>query len=288
MKRAFVSLLLALFTAACHQVPAPVAAPATTAQEVVPCNPGHTILNATLWVQQAPEYRAVARQTYAAARTALDAALADPNWVGAEEETANDPSQPPAVILDVDETALDNTPFETRVLRAGTTYDKKTWVEWVNESAALPIPGAKEFLDYARSRGVTPFYITNRDSPDEAEGTRRNLERVGFPIDATGETLLLRGENGWKSSDKSPRRAHVAATHRVLLLIGDDLNDFVNARDKSAAERDAIMERTAAWWGKRWFMVPNPMYGSWERAAIGNEGTLCEQVQRKVEVLRDR
>lgn len=285
MNRAFASLLLALFTAC--RMATPVPAPTTTAQEVVQCNPGHTILSATLWIQQSAEYRAAARQTYAAARTALDAALADPDWVGAEEETANDPSQPPAVILDVDETSLDNTPFQARVIRAGMTYNKKMWVEWVNESAAPPVPGAKEFLEYARSRGVTPFYITNRDSPEEAEGTRLNLERAGFPIDARGETLLLRGENGWQS-DKSARRAHVAATHRVLLLLGDDLNDFVNAREKSAAERDAIMERTAAWWGTRWFMISNPMYGSWERAAIGSGGTPCEEVQRKVDVLRDR
>ena len=84
-----------------------------------PCNPGHSILNATLWVQSSAEYRAAAMQTFAAARRALDEALADPSRVGAIEETNEDPAQPPAIILDVDETVLDNTPFEARVIQHG-------------------------------------------------------------------------------------------------------------------------------------------------------------------------
>src|SRR5215210_7855945 len=91
MTRMVLTLCAALFTAACATTPAPAPAPVTTAA-AAPCNPGHTILNGTLWVQQSAEYRAAALQTYAAARRALDAALADPTWVGAEEETANDPS----------------------------------------------------------------------------------------------------------------------------------------------------------------------------------------------------
>ncbi len=284
MRRTLLTLCSALFAAACATTPAPAPAPVAA---TAPCNPGHAILNATLWVQQSAEYRAAAIQTYAAATRALDAALADPSWVGAEEETSPDPSQPPAVILDVDETSLDNTPFQARVIARGMTYDKTMWQAWVNESAAPPVPGAREFLTYAQSRGVTPFYVTNRDVPAEEAGTQLNLEKAGFPIDRNGDQLLLRGENGWKS-DKSPRRAHVAKSYRVLLLLGDDLNDFADARDKNAAERDAIMARTRDFWGTRWFMLPNPMYGSWEGAAIAKGGSACDEVQRKVDVLRNR
>jgi 5'-nucleotidase (lipoprotein e(P4) family) len=288
MRRAILLLCTALLAAACATTPAATPAPApAAATAAAPCNPGHTILNATLWVQQSAEYRAAALQTYAAARRSLDAALADPSWVGAEEEMANDSSQPPAVILDVDETALDNSAFEARVIRKGMTYDKAMWEQWVSESAAHAIPGAKEFLDYAKSRGVTPFYVTNRDVPAEEPGTLQNLKNVGFPVDDKGETLMMRGENGW-GSDKSQRRAHVAKSYRVLLLVGDDLNDFANARDKTAAERDAIMARTAGWWGTRWFMLPNPMYGSWESAAIGKAENPCDGVNRRVNALRDR
>ena len=263
------TIVLAVLTCsllACASTPAP--APVT-------CNPGHTLLNAALWTQHAAEYRALALQTYANARMALDRELA-----------ASSGGLPPAVILDLDETTLDNTPFEARVIRAGMTYDSAMWKKWTAEGAAPAVPGALEFLRYAQSRGVRPFYVTNRDL-DEEPGTRRNLETLGFPLDPNLDTLLQRGENDWKS-DKTARREHVAKSHRVLLLIGDDLNDFVNARDKSQAERDELLARTAGEWGTRWFMLPNPMYGSWENAVTGGKGTPCEQVQKKVDALRDR
>lgn len=273
-------IALSLLTVACATTPAPAPAPVATA----PCNPGHALLNATLWVQSSAEYRAAAMGTYATARRMLDAALADPSWH--VEEGTSDPSQPPAIILDADETVLDNTAFEARVIQAGKTYDAETWKQWGEEAAAEPVPGAAEFLAYARSRGVIPFYVTNRDV-DEEPGTRRNFEKLGYPLAANVDTILTRGEKEQWKSDKTSRREHVAATHRVLMLFGDDLNDFANAREKNAAERDAIVTSRANWWGTRWFMIPNPMYGSWERAAIGiSEGTPCELVQRKVEALK--
>lgn len=281
MTRTLLALSLLLSTA-CATAPAPTSAAASPQ-----CNPGHALANSVLWVQFAAEYRASALQTYNAARRQLDVALDDRSFAGAEEETGNDPSQPPAVILDLDETTLDNSPVEARFMRAGMTYDRTIWRQWVSESAAAAVPGAREFLAYAQSRGVKPFYITNRDFDPEHPGTRRNLEKLGFPL--TADNLLMRGGRPEWKSDKSGRRAHVAATHRVLLVIGDDLNDFTNARDKSQAERDAIIARTESWWGTRWFMLPNPMYGSWQRAALGGEeGTPCEQFQRKLDVLRDR
>lgn len=282
MKRVLAALFTVASLACSTTAVAPAAAPAAAS---APCNPGHTILNSTLWVQSAAEYRANALQTYAAATRALDAALADRTWTAASEEQDNDPSQPPAVILDLDETALDNTGFEARVIRAGMTYDTKMWKQWTSEGIAAAVPGAAEFLAYARSRGVTPFYVTNRDL-DEEPGTRANLERLHFPLDPNVDTLLLRGKRDWSTSDKSPRRAHVAASYRVLLLLGDDLNDFATIAEPTTAARAAIIERTKSWWGTRWFILPNPMYGGWERAAIGSGGTPCEQVQRKVDALR--
>jgi acid phosphatase len=280
MNRVLVALLTLASLACATQPAAQAPAPAPTPT----CNPGHSILNATLWVQSAAEYRASALQTYNAATRALDAALADPSWNAATEETDNDASQPPAVILDLDETTLDNTGFEARVIREGKTYDRATWKQWTSEGIATAIPGAAEFLAYAQSRGVTPFYVTNRDL-DEEPGTLRNLQTLGYPLSAKTDTLLMRGKQG-TSSDKSPRRAHVAATHRVLVVLGDDLNDFANAREASKADRDAIIDRTKSWWGTRWFILPNPMYGSWERAAIGTGGSPCEQLQRKIDALR--
>ncbi|HEX7707503.1 MAG TPA: HAD family acid phosphatase [Thermoanaerobaculia bacterium] len=276
-------LLPLLLTLSISCATAPVAPPPAVATAMPQCTPGHSILNATLWAQHSAEYRAIAMQTYVTASRALDAALADPSWTGAVETTA-DPSRPPAVILDLDETAIDNTPFQTRVIRRGMTFDLPMWKEWTAEGRAPAIPGAAEFLAYAKSRGVTPFYISNRDQ-DEMPGTRRNLEALGFPLSSEFETILLRGGRPEWVSDKASRRAHVAATHRILLMIGDDLNDFANAREAGAADREKIIREHASWWGTRWFMLPNAMYGSWERAAIGRNGEPCEQVQKKIDLL---
>lgn len=281
-----VSLSLLFVACASTTVPYPEpAAPEPVVTMEAPCNPGHSILASTLWVQSSAEYDALTLGTYAAAQRALDRALADPTWIAAIEETSNDSSQPPAVILDADETVVDNSKFQARVIRAGQTFDEARWTAWVNEAAATAIPGALEFVNYARSRGVTPFFITNRDHPHESEGTLRNLERLGFLKAGEADQLMLRGERAEWKSDKSTRRAAVAANYRVVLLFGDDLNDFANTREATHAQREGVVEERADWWGSRWFMLPNPMYGSWERAAIGSGGESCAQLERKVDAL---
>ena len=277
------ALALTLLTFACATTtPAP--APQPVAATPPPCNPGLALVNAVAWVQSGAEFRASALSTFAAARRALDAALADPSW-NAEEGTS-DPSQPPAIIVDSDDTVFDNTRFETRAIKAGTNYDEKLWDAWVAEAGADAVPGATSFLQYAKSRGVTVFYVTNRDADEEA-GTRQRIQNLGFPLEANVDTVLTRGEREeWKSSDKSPRRNFVAASYRLLLLMGDDLNDFANARDKSVAERYDVVAQKESWWGTKWFIVPNPMYGSWERAITGGKGTPCEQMQKKIDALK--
>jgi 5'-nucleotidase (lipoprotein e(P4) family) len=292
MKRVVAALAVAA-SLACTTTPAP-PAPATTpatpapaAVAAAPCDPALALLNSTLWIQSSAEYRAAALGTFAGARRGLDAAFDDLSAKGALEETSNDPGQPAAIILDLDETVLDNSVFETRAIRAHTTYDAKMWKQWTAEGAATAVPGAAEFLAYARSRGVTPFYITNRNV-DEEPGTRRNLEKLGYPLDPKVNTLLMQGMNDWTTSDKSPRRAFVAASYRILLVLGDDLNDFAPASGKTREERNALVESVRSWWGQTWFLLPNPTYGSWEKAATTAGGTPCEQMQKKLDALRDK
>lgn len=294
MKRFAIALATATTLACTTTTPAPEPAPAPTsasapapAAATAQLQCGDSILGATLWLQSSAEYRAAAMGTYTAARRALDRALADPTWSAAQEQSGSFAGLPPAVILDLDETSIDNGLFEARAIKAGKTYDDKLWDQWVSESAATAVPGAAEFLAYAKSKGVTPFYITNRDNDPEGPGTLRNVQKLGFPLSDTEDTLLMRGDKPEWKSDKSGRRAHVAARYRVLLVLGDDLNDFANAREATTADRDAIMERTKSWWGERWFMLPNPIYGSWERALMGSAaGDDCEKHQRKRDALR--
>jgi len=226
-------------------------------------------LNAVLWVQTAAEYQASARQAYAVAEMALDAALADPTWTAAtEQQDADFADLPVAVVLDVDETVLDNSPNQARQVLDDRDFTTEMWHEWVREELAGAVPGALEFTQAAAERGIRVFYVTNRRHQVE-ESTRRNLAALGFPLDAEVDTVLTRDERPDWGSDKGSRRARVAADHRVLLQIGDNLGDFVSGVDVDRASRQALVERYAEYWGRRWIMLPNPQYGSWAGAIIG-------------------
>ncbi|MGZ8708869.1 MAG: 5'-nucleotidase, lipoprotein e(P4) family [Thermoanaerobaculia bacterium] len=248
---------------------------ATATKPAAPCNLGVPLVNPTLWMQSAAEFRASALQTYAAARNALDAALLEPS------------SLPPAIILDLDETALDNSRFAARSIEKGKAFSfGDDWSAWVGESASAAIPGAEEFLSYAASRGVTPFYITNRTANMETS-TRLNLTKLGFPLADAEDTLLTRGEREeWNTTDKTTRRDFVASRYRVLLLLGDDVNDFTSASGRTVAERAAIVDGAAESWGTRWFIVPNAIYGSWQSAVTGGTGTPCEQIEKAIDSLQ--
>jgi len=228
-------------------------------------------LTATLWTSTSAEYVASTLQTYDAATEALGFALAHPQWTACLEQEPPYAHLPPAIIVDVDETVLDTTEFQARLVREGRHFDEETWEEWVHEASAEAIPGAREFLLYARSRGVEVFYITNRESDVELP-TRRNLAALGLPLSSDIDTLLTKDERGWGSS-KSARRRAVADTHRVLLVVGDDLADFTPARTLPFQERKALALRYREMWGHKWFLVPNPIYGSWERAALPEGAT---------------
>lgn len=266
MNRRILPLLALLVSASCAahtSAPAqPAAAAATTA--------AHENLNAVLWIQTALEYEASALQAYRLAERQLAAALADPSWTAAIEQQGEAATLPPAVILDVDETVLDNSYYQARLIRDNTTFAPATWDPWVEEARATAIPGAVEFAQSAAKQGVTVFYVTNRTANLEA-ATRRNLAAEQFPLDAALDTVLVRGERPeWSASAKGPRRAFVARHYRILLLIGDDLGDFVVDASGTPAERRTRAAAQSEWWGRRWIMIPNPTYGSWERAITGS------------------
>ena len=284
---------LALAPAACAtsrsapraEAPAPPsAAPAAAAASDLAEPP---TLFATLWQQTSAEYRAAAWQAYDEAREILPVALADSSWTAAVEQEGGDFSMlPPAVVVDIDETVLDNSPQQARTILAGGSFDPEAWGAWVNEARAPAVPGAREFLALAESLGVAVFYVTNRDQPLE-EATRRNLEAEGLLLDPEVDTVLTRGEReGW-GSDKTSRREAIAERYRIVLLVGDDFNDFVSAR-LPRAERDRLVERYADRWGDRWIMIPNPVYGSWEGALYGEaDDTPEKRARRQLESLED-
>lgn len=246
-------------------------------------------LNATLWQQTSAEYQAVALQTYRAAADKLDDALADKTWVAAVEQTAAEAKgKPPAIILDVDETVLDNSAYQARLIKSGETYDTATWNAWCDEAQAGAVPGALALTKKAADKGVTVFYVTNRDHSVE-EATRQNLAKLGFPLADDTDTILTKHEKeGW-GSDKTPRRELVAKNYRIVMLFGDNLGDFVAksaAQGAPQARVDAAMNYEKRW-GTSWFMLPNPMYGYWESAPYDYDyGISAEQKgQKKLDAL---
>jgi acid phosphatase len=280
-------LLASLLLTACQTTPEA----QTAAPEAVP---SHDLLNATLWQQQSAEARAVQVQTWRSAGRWLDAALADPQWdaLAPADRIAPAAGLPPAIIVDADETIVDNSPFEVRIIREGKAgFDEAVWEAWVAERRATAIPGALEFLSEATRRGVTVYYVTNR-SIESAEASKANLRALGFPMADDAQFLPL-GANtpGCESqgSDKGCRRQWVAQRHRVLMQFGDQLGDFFSIRDNTPQGRSEELRPFDAWLGQRWFVLPNPMYGSWESAAYGNDRTLTpDQIRRrKIDGLRD-
>ena len=226
--------------------------------------------NASMWATGSGEYAAVALQTYAAARSTLDLALLDRSWTACLEQRPGFETLPPAIIVDLDETVLDNRPFQLRLIRENRDFDPEMWSRWVNEKAAGLIPGAAGFLHAASVRGVEIFYITNREHVEEAV-TRETLIALGLPLSDEIDTLLTRNERPDWGSDKVSRRERVVESHRVLLVVGDHLRDFIDVEGKSREERRRVTFENAAMWGWKWFMLPNPIYGNWAAAGRAEE-----------------
>jgi acid phosphatase len=240
------------------------------AVEVTTAQKPHEDLDATLWMQTSAEYGAITKVIYRAASDRLQEALADPNWSAIPGvESDPDGALPPAVILDVDETALDNSGYQVQLIQNGHEYSQHEWHQFVTTEASTAIPGAKEFVDACRAAGVKVFFVTNRDTSVENH-TRANLESLGLlaPADKNEEdTLLCKNERPEWTINKATRRAHVAQSYRVLLLLGDDLNDFVWVGYKpTSADRRALATQHDEAWGRQWFPLPNANYGGWERS----------------------
>jgi acid phosphatase len=243
--------------------------------------PAHDLLNAVLWTQRSVEFKATALAAFALARIRLDQALADPNWTAApREQTGAYQSLPPAVLVDLDETILDNSAYQAWMVLKDTTFDPKTWNAYVKTVTSLAIPGALEFTKYADGKGVKVFYLSNRTAEEEA-ATRKNLEKLGFPMGAPVDTMLMTGKRPDWGSVKGTRRAYVARSYRILLNLGDNFGDFVDEYRGSEAERLKVLEEHRDRWGREWIMIANPTYGSFESAPFAHDLKLSNGDKRK-------
>lgn len=274
-----------LMISACHPTarrPDGQAAVTTPTEQRIPAN-GDTgslpddNLNAVAWSQAAIEHDLIYRQTYRMASDELLQALSDPTWEALPKGERKTPVVDPArtaVIVDIDETVLDNSPYQARLVVNGESYEEATWAAWCREEKASALPGALAFTQFAASKGVTVFYLSNR-AIDLAAATLENLRKLDFPI-ASGEDVFLGlgtvvpGCNA-NGSDKGCRRELISRNYRVLLQVGDQLGDFVDVETNSVHGRQLAIAPYLNWVGQRWFVLPNPTYGSWEPALFNND-----------------
>ena len=213
---------------------------------------------AVLYMQKAAEYRALAYQAYNIARLRLDEDLDKKRL---KKLPKAERSRPRAIVVDIDETVLDNSPAQALGIKTGRPFNPTDWHAWGEMRKAKAVPGAVDFLNYAVSKGVKVFFVSNRDEVQKA-ATVDNLIKAGFRDVSAANVMLRTTESG-----KDARRAAVAANYRIVMLIGDNLDDFSGVFErKSVADRFALTDAAREDWGRKFIVLPNAMYGTWESA----------------------
>ena len=277
--------LLAILAAGCATQPEPPASLPAPAATENGCGTAPTFADggerATLWVRTSAEFRAASESTYRAALGALEKGLADPAWTAEPTQTGDVSDFLPAVVMDIDETVLDNSEPQAEMLIDGTCFEEfpAVWDAWVAKRSAPAVPGAAEFIRAARAmrdsggRAVRIFFVTNRecvrragndDACPQQEDTADNLRSLGINARSLYDDLMLKGERPEWESEKLSRRQAIARDHRIVLNIGDDLADFLpDVRRATPLAREQARCAADSRWGRQWFVLPNPMYGSW-------------------------
>lgn len=192
------------------------------------------------------EYEAAARQVFRLAGSRLRQLVADRQpgtW---------------AVAVDADETVISNTEYDKELIQRGEASSEELWDQWVARRAAPPLPGAIEFLELVHELGGRVAVVTNRQQ-QHCPDTEANFRAYDIPFDV----VLCRGDD----RDKEPRWARVERGTaagglpplEIVMWLGDNIHDFPGmnqaARSAGAAAFDGF--------GDRYFILPNPLYGSW-------------------------
>lgn len=234
---------------------------------------GDNNLNSTLWMQSSAEFMAISLQTYDAAERNLEEAVKAVTVSAVVEQPAPHTSLPPAVIMDIDETVLDNSGYDAKLILENSSYSSATWDQWVAVGQARAIPGAVKFINHAKNEGVAVIFITNRmckeregiaDRCPQKSETIDNLKKAGIS-DIQPSLVLLRKEQDDWTAEKAGRRELMAEKYRIVMLFGDDLGDFLPnvKKDITPEQRARLVADHEEKWGRVWYMLPNPKYGSW-------------------------
>ena len=215
------------------------------------------------WIQNSAEYRALCYQAYNAVKNQIDIAV----------KNRKKKDKPLAIVLDVDETILLNTPHRAYDVGKGAPYQRQEWIDWCNAGIASPMPGAIDCLQYVDSKGVEIFYVSNRHEDTEMEGTILNFQRLNLPY-ADREHLIFKTS----TSDKQARFDSITKNFNVILYMGDNVGDFpLETFGKLTFDRNAIVDENQNNFGTKFIAFPNPVYGGWEDSLEENYKNLTPQ-----------
>jgi 5'-nucleotidase (lipoprotein e(P4) family) len=211
------------------------------------CSPEHSQKDHSMyWQKNAAEYHALCIQAYNLAKIKVDQAIATKS------------EKPLAIIADIDETVLNNLPYNEMLIETNTAFTQETWAAWVHKKTAVPIPGALEFYTHADSLGIEIIYVSNR-RVENYEPTKANLISAGFPFN-DDTIMLLRDKEGNKEA-----RRNQLTNFNIALILGDNLADFDARFYKQPNEvRIERLNDTSALFGEKFILIPNLIYGSWE------------------------
>lgn len=286
-------LALALLTGCATTPPAtPVVAPATRPTPASTAVRANDNLNAVAWTQTAIEHDLIYLQTFRDAESRLLPALKNRQWdaLAKGDRVAPIKGLKPAVVLDIDETVLDNSPYQARVVHSGGEFNEADWAAWCKEAVARALPGAVEFTQFAAKHGIAVIYISNR-AKDLDTVTLANLRKVGLPVSGP-EAFLGLGTfvEGCEQigTEKGCRRQLISRKYRVLMQLGDQIGDLVTVVANNPEGRRRAMAPYMDWIGTRWFVLPNTTYGSWEPALFNNDWSapIEQRRQQKIDALQ--
>ena len=222
-----------------------------------------------LWMRTSAEYRALAYQGYNVAMNAVKMAVTDPSHQ----------RKPLAIVLDADETVVDNTKLMGEsIVNGNGRFDAPWWRQAVHQGKSQAMPGAVEFLNEVHKQGVEIFYVSNRYAPVNYDATVQNFKELGFPSVDKDHVLLFE-----KDSDKQPRFDMIAKKYYVVLYMGDNAGDFpIGTKGKTLAERNGIIDAHKEDFGTTFVVFPNPAYGSWVSALAKGYQNLSPEEQKQV------
>ncbi len=221
------------------------------------CQQRNPLLWAVAWSNTAAEFGALCHQAFNLAKVKVDQA----------KQRHAESRRPLAVMTDIDNTIFHASSYWSHLIDQGIDFfDDAIWDRWIPENLISLVPGAREFLAYCNELGVEVFYVTNRNQgPETYDYALRQLQYLELPYADREHLTVFRD-----SSDKTPARERVKKSHELVLLLGDNLNDF--KRDyyvTNIEQRFALMERDKQEFGDRFIVLPNPTDGHWVRAIFG-------------------